>query len=351
MIKIFIVVGDIEKGKICLLNLRKSDPIILKRACEIDKHLHNIREILLNSNATPIRCKGGIGYTCCFCAKQWPDPKDLKRHTINQHDEATKANFMQRKDMHAYFVKLDITDLQCKCGTNIDTVEKFLDHLKLIHRKNTFRDIKNHIFPFKFDHETLRCCICLNIFNTFKALQEHMNVHYRNYVCEVCDAGFVNKNILSRHGDAHKTGTFRCEECPKIFDTARKKLLHVRSKHSGIKLPHKCGYCSERFKEVWKKHNHLYKVHGVRGPEITCQACDKHFRTKSAWRLHTTRVHLMQRPYKCTDCDMEFYAKRELDSHTVKHTGSRTFRCEVCLKSFGRQKTLKEHKRRIHNNV
>ncbi|CAH4034471.1 unnamed protein product [Pieris brassicae] len=308
-----------------------------------------MKEILLHSNATPIRSKGGTGYTCCFCTKLYEDPKDLKKHTIEDHDQETKSNFMKGKDMHGYFVKLDITDLQCKCGEYLDTLEKLLDHLKRVHSPRFFTDIENHIFPFKFSDKTLRCCVCLNIFNTFKAMQEHMNVHYRNYICEVCNAGFVNKNILSRHCDAHKTGTFTCEECSKTFDTARKRLLHIRGKHSGIKLPHKCGYCNERFKEVLKKHDHIAKVHGVLGTEIHCQACDKNFRSKRAWRLHTTRIHLMQRPHKCKHCDMEFYTKQELESHTVKHTGSRSFQCEVCLKYFGRQKTMKEHMRRLHS--
>ncbi|XP_052745815.1 gastrula zinc finger protein XlCGF7.1-like [Bicyclus anynana] len=252
--------------------------------------------------------------------------------------------------MHGYFVKLDITDLKCTlCEQNADNIEEITTHLNVVHEKNLFTGLKNHILPFKFRKDTLSCFMCWNIFNTFKALQEHMNVHFRNYVCAVCDAGFVNKNILLRHGDAHKTGEFSCTECSKTFDTARKKRLHDRSKHSGQKLPHKCGYCTERFKEVWKKYDHLSKIHGIKGPSVKCQACDKSFDTKHAWRLHTTRVHLMQRYHKCSECDMEFYTKKELESHMVRHTGTREFRCDICFKLYGRQKTLKEHTRRVHS--
>lgn len=338
----------LRKGKSIDILINK-DGLSEKRK-EADQHQNNIKEILLNTNATPIRCRGGIGYTCCFCEEQYPDPADLKTHTLQQHTDAEKANFMKGKDMHSYFVKLDITDLKCNlCELDIDNIESITDHLKNVHSKNMFTDLKNHILPFKFGKETLSCFMCFNIFNSFKALQEHMNVHYRNYICPVCDAGFVNKNILLRHGDAHKTGDFPCLECSKTFDTARKKKLHDRSKQSGQKFPHKCGYCTERFKEVLKKYEHLSKIHGVKAPLINCQACDKSFETKHAWRLHTTRVHLMQRCHKCSECDMEFYTKRELDSHVVRHTGSREFRCEVCFKSYGRQKTLREHMRRVHS--
>ncbi|VVC98043.1 unnamed protein product [Leptidea sinapis] len=289
---------------------------------EVEKHQFNIKEILLNTNATPIRCHGGLGYTCCFCSQQFPEAKDLKQHVIGGHNDIVKSNFMKGRDMHGYFVKLDITDLQCKCGEVIMTLEDLLCHLKHAHNIDIFFDVKNHILPFKFDFGVMRCFMCMNIFNTFKALQEHMNVHYRNYICEFCNAGFVSKNNLLRHGAAHKLGSFTCQICNKEFDTARKKTLHHRSKHAVIKFPHKCGHCDERFKEVWQKYSHLSKVHGVQAPEIKCLACDKVFDTKNAWRLHTTRVHLMQRPHKCDHCEKDFYTKRELASHMVKHTGT-----------------------------
>ncbi|XP_050676691.1 zinc finger and BTB domain-containing protein 24-like isoform X14 [Leptidea sinapis] len=317
---------------------------------EVEKHQFNIKEILLNTNATPIRCHGGLGYTCCFCSQQFPEAKDLKQHVIGGHNDIVKSNFMKGRDMHGYFVKLDITDLQCKCGEVIMTLEDLLCHLKHAHNIDIFFDVKNHILPFKFDFSVMRCFMCMNIFNTFKALQEHMNVHYRNYICEFCNAGFVSKNNLLRHGAAHKLGSFTCQICNKEFDTARKKTLHHRSKHAVIKFPHKCGHCDERFKEVWQKYSHLSKVHGVQAPEIKCLACDKVFDTKNAWRLHTTRVHLMQRPHKCDHCEKDFYTKRELASHMVKHTGARDFFCPGCAKSFGRQKNLKEHIRRMHSS-
>ncbi|XP_034838125.1 myoneurin-like isoform X25 [Maniola hyperantus] len=339
---------NVRKEKIIKIVINKVG--VSEKQKEADQHQNNIKEILLNTNATPIRCRLGIGYACCFCKEQFPDPADLKTHTIQHHTAEEKSKFMKGKDMHGYFVKLDITDFKCNlCKQNIDNIEDVSDHLKKVHDKKMFTNLRNHILPFKFSKESLSCCICYNIFNSFKALQEHMNIHYRNYVCTVCNAGFVNRNILLRHGDAHKTGDFSCLECSKTFDTARKKRLHDRAKHSGQKLPHKCGYCTERFKEVWKKYEHLTKIHGIKGPTINCRACDKSFVTKHAWRLHTTRVHLMQKYHKCTDCDMEFHTKKELESHMVRHTGTREFTCDICFKSYGRQKTMRDHVRRVHS--
>lgn len=313
---------------------------------ELKMHMNNIKEIMLNTNATPIHCYKGIGYACCFCKEQFPDPADLKIHTIQEHTDEDKSNFMkgQRNSLRAYFVKLDITDLKCNvCGESIDTLEALIDHLKNIHKKNLYTQLNNHILPFKFGKDALRCCMCSNIFNTFKALQEHMNVHYRNYICTVCDAGFVNQNILSKHEQCHKTGEFTCTECSLTFDTPSKKRIHDRTKHAEPKLRNKCGYCSERFKEFAQKHEHLAKVHGIEKPKINCQVCDKSFKTKHEWRVHTARIHLMQKNFKCSDCDMEFYTKHELESHSAKHTGLRQFRCNVCFKAYGRKNTLRDH--------
>ncbi|CAG4958896.1 unnamed protein product [Colias eurytheme] len=325
-----------------------SDPPKVTLGKELAKHRTNIREIIRWSNATPIRCRGGIGYACCFCSDQYPDPADLKRHTIDGHDEETKRDFMKGKDMYGFFVKLDITSLVCNiCLQNINTLENLMTHLKDEHDKNIYTDINNHILPFKFESETLKCFICLNVFNKFKALQEHMHTHYRNFICEVCDAGFVNKHLLLCHREGHKKGTFECTQCTEVFDTVRKMKQHIRKVHNGS-LPHKCGYCNERFKENFHKNEHLAKVHGIVGPAIKCQACDRTFATQQTWLLHTKKYHLMQRQYKCSRCEMDFFSKRELNDHMVKHTGTREYRCEICFKCYGRLKTLKEHLRRLH---
>ncbi|XP_050359489.1 zinc finger protein 26-like isoform X7 [Nymphalis io] len=326
-----------------------SAPPKVRQGEQLEKHRTNVREIILWTNATPIRCRGGIGYACCFCTNQFPDPADLKTHTIQDHNDETKSIFMKGRDMYGYLVKLDITALQCKlCSTKIDTLEQIMDHLKEAHDKNISIDIANHILPFKFDSENLRCFMCHNVFNKFKALQEHMHTHYRNYICKVCDAGFVNRHLLLCHNEGHKTGTFACDQCDQVFDTIRKRKLHERKVHNGLNMPHKCGYCNERFKENCHKNEHLAKVHGVVGPLIKCQACDRTFASQQTWLLHMKKYHLMERQHKCTRCEKEFFSKRELTDHMVKHTGTREYRCELCFKSYGRLKTLKEHIRRLH---
>ncbi|XP_075989289.1 uncharacterized protein LOC142985169 isoform X7 [Anticarsia gemmatalis] len=321
------------------------------RIYELEKHRSNIRIILQSSNATPIRCRGGIGYACSFCAEEFPDPADLKRHTIHDHDDKIKCKFMAGKMMFSYLVKLDITNLICKiCSTEFATLDSFVEHLIESHNKPIHTDIKSHIMPFKFENDdALICMFCQNVFNKFKNLQQHMNMHCRNFICDVCDAGFINRHILSSHTEGHKKGIFKCDICSKVFDTLRKKKSHEKSVHVHANLLSKCGYCHIKFTNYKKKDEHLAKMHGVVRKMIKCHACDKTFDNKSSLTIHTKRDHLMERRFTCTLCEMKFFGSNELKLHMVKHTGVREFKCDICLKSYGRKKTLTEHMR-IHND-
>lgn len=308
-----------------------------------------MREILLCTNATPIRSRGGIGYSCCFCADQYPDAADLKKHTIEGHDETVKASFMKGLDLSKFYVKMDITELKCNlCGSLIESIEGLIDHLKVIHKKIVYSEVKSQILPFQFHREGLQCYVCKNSFHNFRVLVEHMNTHYRNCICKDCDAGFVSQSILFQHAKTHKTGIFKCDYCLKIFETLLKKRAHERVVHTHTNALNRCGYCMETFKDYWQKEKHLSTVHGV-SSVFKCQACDRTFSQQRGLRIHTKRDHLMERPHGCTQCDMKFFTKKKLNEHMVKHTGLREFQCQICLKSYGRKKTLNQHMK-VHDD-
>ncbi|XP_075988989.1 uncharacterized protein LOC142984967 [Anticarsia gemmatalis] len=314
-----------------------------------EKHLINIKEILRHTNATPIRRYRGLGYNCCYCEEQFPEANTLKKHTTDTHKDLTKAEFMGVK-FADYAVKLDITNLICKiCNSPIDTLEQVMQHLKQEHKKNIYMDIPNHIIPFKFDTEVLRCYMCSNVFNKFKALLEHMHVHYRNYICDVCDAGFINNHGITNHKMAHKLGSFQCQFCPKVFKTTRTKNSHERTVHIHAHYIYKCPYCNEKFYNIKYKYSHMEEKHGTKPTVYKCNACDKIFNNANHFRSHTRRDHLLERRFKCLECDKAFFTKKSLSSHEVTHSGTREFQCDVCLKCYGRKKTLREHMR-IHND-
>ncbi|XP_028162892.1 gastrula zinc finger protein XlCGF26.1-like isoform X2 [Ostrinia furnacalis] len=316
---------------------------------EIDKHLHNIREILLYTNATPIRCHDGQGYACCFCCENsFPDPTDLKSHTLLKHTDSEKNLFMENFPMASYVVKLDVTALQCLlCQNSIEGLEQLMNHLIQEHNKKLHLDINNHIIPFSFKNEAFVCVVCSKIFKSFKIIQEHMNVHYGSYLCQICSAPFVNKRTMMSHLRRHKQGDFDCQTCGKVFDTRSKRDIHVRYVHEGIQKRNKCRICSEKFTSHKKKLDHMVEIHGAEPLVFKCLACEKSFASRDRLTKHTKKDHLMERRHECEHCEKKFFTSKDLKNHMLKHTGIREFQCDVCLKCYGRKHTLREHMR-IH---
>lgn len=318
----------------------------LKRSIELDKHRHNIRSILQFSNATPIRSHYvGNGYACCFCKQFFPKAADLKTHTIQDHDKKQKNKFMAKVFLSAFAVKLDITELHCNiCKAELSTLEDLIAHLIETHNKTLNTDIRCQTICFKLDNEELKCMFCQIECTSFKGLLEHMNQHYRNFVCDICDAGFVAQRMLWIHADGHKQGEFICEICNKVFDKARSLKYHTRMTHR-VSHRHKCYQCGEKFSTIKSKKEHMAEVHGAQFAKLPCLACDRTFRDKNALRVHTKRDHLMERRFKCPDCDKSFYTNGMLQNHLVIHSGVREFKCELCGRDFARKKTLQTHMR------
>ncbi|XP_060809088.1 zinc finger protein ZFP2 isoform X4 [Amyelois transitella] len=315
--------------------------------CELQLHLLNLKKILRYSNATILQSCTEAGYSCFFCEQRFSDPADLKNHNMKDHINP-KINFA-KISLRNYLVKLDITELRCKlCDLNIDTVETLMQHLKAVHEYNLYVGLKNYLMSFKFDTDELKCAICSKKFKSFKILMVHMNSHNRNFVCNICDEGFVNHSRLSKHKIIHETGTFKCDTCSKVFDTLGKWRQHEAHVHKMIHK-HRCRYCDETFKEHHYKKKHLVEKHGYTPEEFPCNACDKVFTRKVSFNLHMRRDHLLERPFQCMECPKNFSAKVGLENHRLTHLPMKMFQCELCKKSYTTKKSIKQHMK-IHND-
>ncbi|CAH2100609.1 unnamed protein product [Euphydryas editha] len=317
---------------------------------EMEKHLKNISTILLHTNATPIRYHDGANYVCALCPETYPLPSELKLHVLEEHDQIDKSSFMEGHRLTSYVVKLDITNLRCLiCHSEIEGFDHLFEHLNTVHGKGLHTDIPNHILPFRFVGNGFDCVQCPKSFEHFKLIQEHMSVHYGNYLCETCNSRFVNKRTMQNHANRHKKGDFPCSQCAKIFDTNRKKLNHEKFVHAGDYKRKKCPYCQEKFTNYAKKRSHMVKEHGAEPLSVKCDICKKTFSTRARLRGHTRRDH-MECQHACTECEMRFFTKMELVKHMVKHSPLREYQCDICQKAYARKHTLREHLK-IHANI
>ncbi|XP_023939858.2 zinc finger protein 782 isoform X3 [Bicyclus anynana] len=313
----------------------------------MEKHLKNISTILLNTNATPIRYHDGANYVCAMCPETYPLPSDLKAHVLEEHDEMDKSSFMEGHRLTSYVVRLDITHLCCLiCHNEIVSFDDMFVHLNSVHKKDLHTDIPNHILPFRFVGNGFNCVQCPKTFEHFKLVAEHMSVHYQNYFCMTCNAPFVNKRTLQNHANRHKKGDFPCSQCPKIFDTNRKKLNHEKFVHVGDYKRKKCPYCQEKFTNYAKKRSHMAEEHGAEPLIVKCEICEEIFPTRARMRYHKRREH-MECTYPCSECHLSFYTLVELEKHRLKHyTPAQEYICDICQKSYVRKHTLREHLKR-----
>ncbi|XP_023939844.2 zinc finger protein 26 isoform X5 [Bicyclus anynana] len=327
--------GKVKKPAKATTNAHKSNQD------EKNKHQDNITSLLKHTNATPIRCEKDSRYACCFCADLYREPAELKKHNIKKH-QSDIDTIMTGKRLQDYLVKLDITGLKCNlCAFKPDSLEDIMKHLEG-HDKTIHTDINNHIVPFVFDGDDLKCAICKTGFNTFRKVFLHMHTHYRNHVCDICAAGFINEKSFLVHYKIHKKGVFYCRFCHKEFETLSRMKSHESGVHTNS-LRFKCSYCGERFTNSSKKMKHISAVHNVRQREIKCKLCDRVCSTMEALRVHTKRDHLMERRYECHYCKNKYYRMNELRNHIATHTGEREHLCKVCNKSFSRKMALANH--------
>lgn len=335
----------LQKKQLVPINVQKAPP--KNKQADLKKHLQNLTMILSHSNATPFGHRGGLGYTCVFCPQQYAIPADLKAHTLATHNYQDIKKNMKYYTFERFVVKFDVTGLQCTiCENSINGIENLIPHLRG-HGKEVFTDIKSHFIPFKFDKNEFYCIHCLKTFDHFKVAYQHMSEHYRNYECDLCGMPFVTEQNFRCHTRGHSTGEFKCNYCPKVFDTYGKKMTHHNKLHLNDGKRHKCPHCNMRFKGNYNKVQHMVKEHGVEPVVYQCKACDRNFNSKPVLLRHTKRNHLMERRFECSDCNLKFFDKRTLEDHITKHTGEKNYRCDVCLKTYARSRTLREHLR-IH---
>ncbi|CAG4958862.1 unnamed protein product [Colias eurytheme] len=313
------------------------------------KHIYNVKKILKYSNCTPFFNKTLSGIVCAYCKITCANIKELKTHNEENHK---KIYLDKRLDKSNLAVKMDITDLQCTlCQKNIENISNLKKHLMNEHSQKFYPDLYDYIFEFKITgDEILNCALCHSTFETFKMLLQHMNGHYRNYICEVCDMGFINQHRLRNHKRTHEIGTFKCSFCDKVFSTRVRKQCHEKYTHNtSARYTTMCPHCDKTFNSYYQRNRHMFDEHNIAAATYKCNVCDKSFILKSKLTSHIKKVHLMERNHICPDCGQGFFIKQSLDEHMVKHSGERVFNCTVCHKSYARKKTLREHMR-IHNN-
>ncbi|XP_063544059.1 gastrula zinc finger protein XlCGF26.1-like [Cydia strobilella] len=296
------------------------------------------------------RGKSGVGLPCFYCKDLFDNIEALRTHQ-KEHKKSDMKKSLNSFSPYSLVINVDITDLKCTlCDASLNTLKDLKSHLETKHSKKFYTEYEDRVMPFKVPMDNNYICqICGLKLENLGTMERHMNGHYRNYICDECGTGFVTSYRLRMHiKTMHVEGSFQCETCNKVFSSQLKLKSHIDTVHNMVKR-FKCTKCSERFTGYFKRHQHLVAIHGEAELEYKCNVCDKVYARRYMLSRHMKRDHLEERYFQCEICSNKFFARRDLESHMVKHNGARTFECTVCKKAYARKKTLTEHMR-IHNN-
>lgn len=287
----------------------------------IDKTMmqRNAMTILECSTAWPFRWFHGA-FFCSYCDEKFADVDPLRFHmrTNHLHEAPTKKIFTKLTENN--MVKIDITELLCRlCNSFIDSVDTLKDHLVSDHGKTLYLEYSDGVLPFKLDKSGFNCQKCSAHFDTFPKVNEHVNTHYHNHICDECGKTFVSKSRYRRHVQSHEVGSFPCGDCEEVLTTRVARMCHRMKIHrKGVR--YSCPRCPETFTNYYSRAKHLVDEHGQQKIDYSCPACAKTFETASKRAAHFRMTHTkVEKKYECHICRASFVTKSKLQRHSVIH--------------------------------
>jgi len=268
------------------------------------------------------------------------------------------------------------------CDQTFQSIVKYSKHMK--------QDHVNHILAFNDKYRHYVCFGCHRRFLTIVCRTKHMQKKHKQalnaskveqnlnrilgkpkfaYVCPYCNEQVegrhhhnkkksihgipdgCSKEAFAEHILRHKFGenSLWCQECPEKFSEIKKLRQHLFKAHLISDVV--CPECGKLLPEGKPFQDHTRMVHGVKVPKPKqeedgggfCELCASFFPTKSKLKHHIKFTHDENaKKYKCKDCGKKFDAKKGYEKHVTLHQPP-TIPCEQCGKLFHNDVYLKRH--------
>ena len=198
---------------------------------------------------------------------------------------------------------------------------------------------------FNLDMKKFPCSQCNKEFKTKQCLKRHIGRHLgvKPYACSFCKKRFNDKTNLGRHERVHMNiRKHVCDVCPQAFFRKEEMEKHKRIKHTIPDDIMKCKFkdCDYVCNLPSKLVEHIQTVH-FGNYRYNCDKCN--FRTQNITNYNNhLRVHSNERPFKCPKCGKGFKQWNGLEAHKKVHL-KKDHICEICLKTFNLESSLKSH--------
>ena len=158
--------------------------------------------------------------------------------------------------------------------------------------------------------------------------------------CDICQKSLKTKKMLWAHKVAvHFGGNFPCEMCGKKCITGAELRRHMTSHSTERRFV--CQYCGL----AYKRWSHLYQHLRVHEEEknFRCDVCHLNFKVQSELKDHCFAEHADGKQVQCSVCKHKLQTPLAVYHHSMKHTGTRDFICEICGSNFKRKQHLVTH--------
>ncbi|XP_050423549.1 zinc finger protein 235-like [Adelges cooleyi] len=251
-------------------------------------------------------------YFCTFCPESFTRFNDLISHDLVVHNDLPKNHFCK------------------KCG------KVFLSEGRLQVHENIHRE------------KLFKCQLCLKKFTQKKTLDNHLNVHIGQFMCQICGFKSPNAHNLKIHESTHSlVKNHCCNVCEKNFATMSSLRRHKRLVHQK-NVMFRCDLCDYT---TMQPSNLKYHKSSHTAQTYVCHLCGRTFKNQFLYNHHA-EVHEMPM-FTCAHCKKAFKKKKYLKDHLSNSHGlgcitNRSYKCTICSKTFSRPIYLNKHTKKFH---
>ncbi|CAH2083415.1 unnamed protein product [Euphydryas editha] len=258
------------------------------------------------------------------------------------------------------------------------TMRNFCEHCNKIVIGSSYK-FKSHLFRHNAIKSRFKCKYCSKEYFRRDTYTRHIKSHSgakeadnKQFVCDHCDRGFVNKfNLIVHLKKVHDDSInpdyvgFTCKACSTVFCEKRVLNNHVRKYHFNIEITDEPSHFNKHLNESWiekvastdtcvkmtKINNNVIAIKKLTKtenlPEIKkvsikkslygsqfrdqyskaiCDYCKKEMIKKSL-RSHIRERHLNLRKYSCSECSRTFKRHYQFIDHKCGQVRRRRVKC------------------------